>query len=272
MFADLCVPSEVQHEAVPAAFKLGYDCVAVSSRVVGRLTQNDRCSITPLDGSALATGVRGMEQTLRVNSRFSWTNRQQDSLQQLTRLTFVAEDHIQTQALEVSKDVVSSYDIVALQPLTERGFKQACTVLEVDIISIDLGMRLPFKLRPPVVKAAVARGVVFEICYSSALRDGATRWNLFANAQALTRATSGRSIIVSSNARAAFEMRGPYDVVNMASLMGLKQQQAKEAISSNCRSVLLHAEARKRHKSGVNVLPPEEVSEPGEQETPLEGS
>ncbi len=71
----------------------------------------------------------------------------------------------------------------------------------MDIIALELWQRLPFKLKPALVKAALARGVFFEICYAPALREPSARRNLFANAQALVRATRGRNIIVSSGAR-----------------------------------------------------------------------
>ena len=35
--------------------------------------------------------------------------------------------------------------------------------MEVDLISLDMTQRLPFKLRPNLVKAAVARGIYFEV-------------------------------------------------------------------------------------------------------------
>ena len=44
---------------------------------------------------------------------------------------------------------------------------------------------------------------------------------------ALTRAARGKGIIISSGARSAFELRGPYDVINMATLFGLSEQDAK---------------------------------------------
>ncbi len=44
---------------------------------------------------------------------------------------------------------------------------------------------------------------------------------------ALVRASRGQGIIVSSGARAAFELRGPYDVMNLVTLCGLTEQQAK---------------------------------------------
>jgi len=37
----------------------------------------------------------------------------------------------------------------------------------------------------------------------------------------------GKGIIVSSAARSVWEMRAPHDVINLSTLFGLKQQQAK---------------------------------------------
>ncbi len=69
-----------------------------------------------------------------------------------------------------------------------------------------------------------------QICYASALREETARRNFFANALALTRATRGKGIVVSSSARSAFELRGPYDVINMATLFGLSEQDAKVSV------------------------------------------
>ena len=59
---------------------------------------------------------------------------------------------------------------------------QACTALDVDVIAFDLARRLPFRLRPAALSAAVKRGVALELCYAPALRDEAARRNLFGNA------------------------------------------------------------------------------------------
>ena len=71
-----------------------------------------------------------------------------------------------------------------------------------------------------------------QISYAPALREETARRNFFANAFALTRATRGKGIIISSGARSAFELRGPYDVINMATLFGLSEQDAKVVIDN----------------------------------------
>ena len=104
---------------------------------------------------------------------------------------------------------------------------QACASLQVDIISLDLSHRLPFRLRPKVLAPAVQRGVMFEISYACCLRDETSRRLLFSNATALARATRGQNIIVSSGARTAFELRSPYDAMNLSALFGLPERHAK---------------------------------------------
>ena len=59
---------------------------------------------------------------------------------------------------------------------------QACTALDVDLITFDMARRLPFRLRPGPLQAAVKRGVHLEICYAAALRDETSRRNFFSNA------------------------------------------------------------------------------------------
>ncbi len=59
---------------------------------------------------------------------------------------------------------------------------QACTTLVVDMITFDMARRLPFRLRPGPLQAAVKRGLHLELCYSAALRDETSRRNFFSNA------------------------------------------------------------------------------------------
>ena len=47
--------------------------------------------------------------------------------------------------------------------------------------------------------------------------------------------TRGNNLIFSSAAPSVNELRGPYDVANLSSLLGLSMERAKVAISKNCR-------------------------------------
>lgn len=63
----------------------------------------------------------------------------------------------------------------------------------------------------------------------------------FPNLQILVDWTQGKNLIISSAVPSVTDLRGPYDVANLFTLLGLSMERAKAAISKNCRSVLLHS-------------------------------
>ncbi|KAI0223767.1 Ribonuclease P protein subunit p30 [Lamellibrachia satsuma] len=67
-------------------------------------------------------------------------------LQQFSRVTTVFSEMGQTRDLQ-QDEAIQAYDILAVQPTTEKLFHTACTELEVDIISVDMTQRLPFFFR-----------------------------------------------------------------------------------------------------------------------------
>uniref|UniRef100_A0A665VD32 Ribonuclease P protein subunit p30 n=1 Tax=Echeneis naucrates TaxID=173247 RepID=A0A665VD32_ECHNA len=160
----------------------------------------------------------------------------------LNRLTVVMSDssHFRPNATEYR-----SFDLLAVQPTTEKLFHAACMLYDVDIICISVSEKLPFFFKRAPVNGAADRGVVFEVSYSAAIRDSTLRRYTIANAINLMESCKGRNVILSSAAEKALELRGPYDVTNLGLLFGLSDGDAKEAVCSTCRSVLLHAETRK---------------------------
>jgi ribonuclease P/MRP protein subunit RPP1 len=103
------------------------------------------------------------------------------------------------------------------------------------------------------VAEAVKRGVRLEISYSQPLlADPAAKRNLISNATGLIRATrGGRGIIISSEATKAVGCRAPWDVVNLASIWGLAQDRAYEAVSKEARSVVVSAKLKRSSFRGV---------------------
>lgn len=101
---------------------------------------------------------------------------------------------------------------------------------------------------------ALQRGIKIEICYAPgvlATDGGASRRNLISNATQLIRATRGRGIVISSEAKRALACRGPWDVINLAAVWGLGQEKGLEAIGREARSVVVQAEIRRRSFRGV---------------------
>ncbi|KAK2884341.1 ribonuclease P protein subunit p30 isoform X1 [Channa argus] len=160
----------------------------------------------------------------------------------LNRLTVVMSDssHFRPNAAEYRR-----FDLLAVHPTTEKLFHSACMLYDVDIICVSVTEKLPFFFKRAPVNGAGERGVVFELCYSAAIRDSTLRRYTIANALTLMESCRGKNVIVSSAAEKALELRGPYDATNLGLLFGLSDADAKEAVSSTCRSVLLHAETRK---------------------------
>ena len=102
-----------------------------------------------------------------------------------------------------------------------------------------------------MVRAAMARGVVFELCYAPVLREPTARRQMVSNALAVVRATGGAGVIISSGANRAFELRGPPDVTNLSVLFGLQPAAAKDALSTRPDAVLKRARQRRSASSGI---------------------
>jgi RNase P/RNase MRP subunit p30 len=150
-------------------------------------------------------------------------------------------------------EALSKYDLIAARPLTDQDFHYCCITGELDIISLKLQDRLLLKLKLNLVQEAIKRGIMFEICYSKSLKDMNARRSFIANASSLVKATKGRNIILSSGARDLFEQRAPWDVINLACVLGMTIDFAHKTVVDNPSMALQHAEARKVFKSVIQV-------------------
>lgn len=144
----------------------------------------------------------------------------------------------------------------------------ACTNLECDLISLDLSARLPYHFKFKMLSAAISRGVRLEICYGPGVTGSGVdaRRNLIGNAMALIRATRGRGIIVSSEARKALNVRAPWDVINLACVWGLSQERGKEAVCEEARKVVALAGLKRTSWRGIV-----DIVDGGEREEPPRG-
>lgn len=154
--------------------------------------------------------------------------------------------------------LASTYDLVALRPTTEKAFLACCTSLSSDnfsLISLDLTAYFSFHFPPRTCMAAVAKGLRFEICYGQFLGakkdDTRARANFLGNVAGLIRATKGRGLVVSSEARGVLGLRGAADVVNLLAVWGLGTERGKEAMSGNPRGVVVNEGIRRRGFRGV---------------------
>ncbi|KFY78959.1 hypothetical protein V499_01998 [Pseudogymnoascus sp. VKM F-103] len=172
------------------------------------------------------------------------------NLKILTRCTITLSDPSHNHRLP---SLAQAYDILAVRPTTEKAFLAAClTLTDAALISLDLTQRFPFHFRPKPLMTAVKRGVRIELCYSQALQGGSVdRRNVIMNVQSIVRATSGRGLVVSSEAKSVLGVRAPADVGNLLAVWGLSGERAVEAQTINPRSVVVNETIKRTGFRGV---------------------
>ena len=67
----------------------------------------------------------------------------------------------------------------------------------------------------------------------------------------MIRASRGRGLVLSSEASKATGVRAPVDVINLATVWGLKQEKARNAISLEARGIVMRADFSKSSYRGV---------------------
>lgn len=148
--------------------------------------------------------------------------------------------------------LAQNYDILALRPVDEKTFQNTCSNLDCDLLSLDLSQRLGYYPKFKTVSDCIKRGIQIEINYTQGLLgDANAKKNLIANAVQMIRATRGRGIVISSEARKALGCRGPWDVVNLAAIWGLPQDRAYEAVSTGARSVVAMGKLKRTSYRGI---------------------
>ncbi|XP_038600281.1 ribonuclease P protein subunit p30 [Tachyglossus aculeatus] len=249
-FADLNVQRggdpKALRELVEAAAHVGYSTVAINHVVdFSEKKQEIGKPISPSDLFSTLPIIQGKSKPIKI----------------LTRLTLIVSDPSHCNALRATSSRVRLYDIVAVHPKTEKLFHVACTNLDVDLVCISVTEKLPFYFRRPPINVAIDRGIAFELIYTPAIRDSTMRRYTISNALSLMQICKGKNVILSSAAERPLEIRGPYDVANLGLLFGLSENDAKAAVSTNCRAALLHGETRKTAFGIVHTVKKPQTSE-----------
>ncbi|KAL1305528.1 hypothetical protein AAFC00_007139 [Neodothiora populina] len=206
--------------------EMGYNCVALNHTISGKIPADISCVIPdPLPFASPA------------------------SLTILRRCTLVLSEAAANNRVAA---LSSNYDILAVRPVDEKTFQHACNTTDCDVISLDLSQRLGYHFKFKTVSEAIKRGVRFEVCYSQGVTgEPLARRNLISNVTQLIRATRGRGLIVSSEAKRALGCRAPWDVVNLVEVWGLPHDRSHEAISKEARSVVVSARLKRESFRGV---------------------
>ncbi|KAG7613622.1 RNase P subunit p30 [Arabidopsis suecica] len=235
------------------AMELGYVGIAHNRSIKGVMSDKDSCTIPLLTLGSLIKVAPRLASSVGFHRDLLGVPRT-TPFRQYTRLTVHVESNAQCQSLNSGNPILKSYDIIAVRPMNQNAFDYACEKAEVDLISIDFTDKMLFRLKHPMVKAAIQRGIYFEIKYSDILMDAQTRRQVISNAKLLVDWTRGKNLIISSGAPSVTELRGPNDVINLMFLLGLSAERARAAISKNCRNMIAKVLKKKRfHKEAVRV-------------------
>ncbi|ORY33779.1 RNase P subunit p30-domain-containing protein [Naematelia encephala] len=176
-------------------------------------------------------------------------------------------------------NTLKDWDLLSVLVTSDKALQLACTELanpgpnQISIISLPLHERpYHFRLNRKQIRQAQRLGVVFEILYSAALFPPSSvsaetarryRQNWMTNAKEVVRVTGGKGVIFSSGPGGSAEgLRGPQDVVNLATILGMPANLAKDAVSQNPKMVLLKAQARRTYKAVLSM--PKLVPAPGQ--------
>ncbi|KAG8744342.1 hypothetical protein FRC10_010322 [Ceratobasidium sp. 414] len=173
---------------------------------------------------------------------------------------------------------LASYDIIALQPTTANSFSLACLThtqpspTTAHVISIDAASatpQLPFRLKLSLVRTAIRNGAAFEISYSGALAsDESARRNWWAGAREITRATKGKGLLLTGGGQTIADLRAPLDAINLANILGLDQNTARNAMSLDAKSLVTRASTRQTYRAVLSA--PIVVGSAGSPDSPVE--
>ena len=99
---------------------------------------------------------------------------------------------------------------------------------------------------------AINRGIRIEICYGQATgEESNARRNFISNTLAIVRATKGRGLVISSEAKSVLGVRAPADVLNLLGVWGLARERGLESMGVNPRGVVINEGLKRSSWRGV---------------------
>ncbi|KAH3671607.1 hypothetical protein OGAPHI_000310 [Ogataea philodendri] len=210
--------------------ELGYTHIALNFRV--RQSQKIPAQINPIDVSLF----REFECRLKL----------------FTRVTLVVDDASQMQTVTKFQN---AFDLVAIEPHSEKALTACIVNMEVDLISLDLANKLPCYLKHKTIGSATEKGTYFEIKYSDLVdTNTTTRAMAIANMKQLFRASRLRGLVCSSGAASARPLRNYTDIANLLVLFGLDSNRSQQVFKDWPLKALLAGRLRiKSYKQVVAI-------------------
>jgi len=164
----------------------------------------------------------------------------------LTRLTIVINDN--DFLIHYNKsEVVSKYDLLAIVPKNSVCLSNLLkSAFRFDILSFRPDcVRDGVKWQRKLYNECVDKYVHFELMYSPAITSREERRNIISLAQTYQTVGKSKKVVLTSGARFPLELRAPFDVSNLAFLLGLNENQGKAGVKQHCQDVYKAALGRK---------------------------
>lgn len=178
-------------------------------------------------------------------------------LRLFSRITLVLSDPAKCQSV-LKINNTGAFDIVAIQPLTEKALQLTAANLDVDLISLPMASRWPYFLKHKTVGQALGKGIKFELCYSGLIGGSAAyesssnlgvtgkinRKQFFSNSLQLIRASRSKGLVLSSGAGEPMNVRNYVDILAILNQLDLKNSNCKDGFLKNPESVLVKGRLR----------------------------
>ncbi|KAH8333880.1 hypothetical protein KR059_004214 [Drosophila kikkawai] len=236
-FYDFCIPfnkdDKVMRALLNELVELGYKTIAIDQS---------------FDHSRKEAGKRGSEMFPEPHKVEHLRKEFADKLRILQRITILYVDVNVAHAMSVSLNL-RKFNLIAGQPKTDAALTHCCTTFNGDLVTFDPAAGSRLMVNRKAYQVAVRRGMFFEIKYGPAIADSNNRKDMIKVAHNYGIKGKSRNIIFSSGAEHQFQLRGPYDVANLAFIFGLSEDQGKNAVDRHCRQLFLRAESRRLGKT-----------------------
>lgn len=223
---------------------MGFSYVALSTVVHGQVKQNSEESMGSVLSDLLSSIKKSKKRRLDDESSEQKQIYPDTRIRILKRLTVIVDHasdliHYSQNVDEKMKEILKSYDIIALLPRNETVFKAICnskSLFYSDIIMLDYtagrgGVQMPFRVKQSDISSATSMGLSFEICYAVSIIDPSKRKAFIQTARQFLSASLSVTkpqprLILASGCRVldgrdfgAMTLRSPADMSNICNVM-----------------------------------------------------
>jgi len=167
--------------------------------------------------------------------------------------------------------VAKQYDILAINipsaasliSLLKSGFRW-----DIVTFSSDGDPTAGVKWSRKLYYECVEKNIYFELQYGPMIRDSTERRHVISQGHVYHSVGKSRNLLITSGARTVMELRAPGDVANLGFLLGLSENQGKDAVGVKCWTLVKSATGRRMGPFQVRIEKGNEapIEENGESE------